>query len=320
MESLSGNSEHDLQAFNPHLIVNEVLRMLSSSMPSTVIIHEAIDKGCGEIFADPTNIHQIVMNLCTNALHAMENETGTLTVRLYGREVVDEDIVYESGVSAGPFVVLSVSDTGHGMDESTKKHIFEPYFTTKMMDKGTGMGLAVIHGIVHDYKGFVRVESTLGEGSTFSVYIPTLQERTSKPESLPFKESGHKVILFAGNERILVVDDEPLLVKIYKKQLEICGYSVTGATDSRDALEKFSAQPEQFDLLITDQTMPSLSGVELAKEVQKIRPTLPIILCTGHSDVVSKEDALAMGIRKYVSKPIYGDELFQAIREVLDEK
>ena len=317
--AFSRKSEHHLQSLNPHLIVKEALRMLGSSLPSTLIIQEDIDKECGKIWADPTNIHQIMMNLCTNALHAMKKEKGTLTVRLYRREIAAEEIVYESGVSAGPFVVLSVSDTGCGMDEATKERIFEPYFTTKEMDKGTGLGLAVVHGIIQDYKGFIRVESTPVEGSTFSVYIPALQGEAASPEDSASKESKQEAPLLTGNERILVVDDELLLVQIHKKQLEGCGYAVTITTESRDALEKIRAQPEQFDLLITDQTMPRLSGVELTKEVQKIRPALPIILCTGHSDIVSKEDALAIGIKKYVTKPIYKDELLLAIREVLDE-
>ncbi|MCK5196303.1 MAG: PAS domain-containing protein, partial [Desulfobulbaceae bacterium] len=160
--TFSRKSEHNLQSLNPHLIATEALRMLHSSLPSTIIIHEDIDKGCGKIWADPTNIHQIMMNLCTNALHAMEKEKGTLTVKLYRREVAAEEIVYESGVTAGLFIVLSVSDTGHGMDAVTKERIFEPYFTTKEMGKGTGMGLAVIHGIIQDYKGFIRVDSTPG--------------------------------------------------------------------------------------------------------------------------------------------------------------
>ena len=318
--TFSRKSEHHLQSLNPHLMVKEALRLLSSSLPSTLILQEDIDKGCGKIWADPTNIHQIMMNLCTNALHAMEDEKGTLTVRLYRREIAAEEIVYESGVSAGPFVVLSVSDTGCGMDEATKERIFEPYFTTKEMDKGTGLGLAVVHGIIQDYKGFIRVESTPVEGSTFSVYIPALQGEAASPEDSASKESKQEAPLLTGNERILVVDDELLLVQIHKKQLEGCGYTVTITTESRDALEKIRAQPEQFDVLITDQTMPRLSGVALAKAVMKIRPDMPIILCTGYSDVVSKEEALSMGIKRYVSKPIYGDELLLAVRDVLDER
>ena len=318
--TFSRKSEHNLQSLNPHLIATEALRMLHSSLPSTIIIHEDIDKGCGKIWADPTNIHQIMMNLCTNALHAMEKEKGTLTVKLYRREVAAEEIVYESGVTAGLFIVLSVSDTGHGMDAVTKERIFEPYFTTKEMGKGTGMGLAVIHGIIHDYKGFIKVDSTPGEGSTFSVYIPALQEEATSLEDSASKESENEVPLPTGNERILVVDDEPILVRAHKRQLTRLGYRVTVTTDSKDALEKIHSHPEEFDLLITDQTMPGLSGVELAAAVHKIKPDIPIILCTGHSDVVTKEDALAMGIKKYVSKPIYRDELSQAIREVLDEK
>ncbi|MCK5405098.1 MAG: response regulator, partial [Desulfobulbaceae bacterium] len=165
-----------------------------------------------------------------------------------------------------------------------------------------------------------RVDSTPGEGSTFSVHIPALQEEAAPLKDSVPKESEQASPLPTGNERILVVDDELLLVQIHKKQLEGCGYTVTITTESRDALEKIRAQPEQFDVLITDQTMPRLSGVALAKAVMEIRPDMPIILCTGYSDVVSKEEALSMGIKRYVSKPIYGDELLLAVRDVLDER
>ncbi|MEN8188719.1 MAG: PAS domain S-box protein [Thermodesulfobacteriota bacterium] len=316
--TFSRKSEHQLQQLSPHLIVREVLNMLHSSLPSTVVIVEDIDRRCGKILADPTNIHQILINLCTNALHAMENEKGILTIKLSQKAIAADEIRHEAEVTAGPFIVLSISDTGCGMDEEVKERIFEPFFTTKEAGKGTGMGLSVVHGIVHDYKGFLTVESFPGKGSTFSVYLPLVKEESSDDIAPATTEEIYDETSLRGTERILVVDDEPLLVKVNELQLRQLGYRVTGTTDSRDALHTIQTDPEQFDLIITDQTMPGLSGIELAKEVQKINPMLPIILCTGHSDIVTKEKALTLGIKRYVSKPILKDELLQAIRDVLD--
>jgi CheY-like chemotaxis protein len=201
------------------------------------------------------------------------------------------------------------------MSPETVAHIFDPYFTTKEMGKGTGLGLAVVHGIIETYKGFIEVESEPGHGSTFRIFIPALEkdisipEKSKQPESLPF-----------GTERILIVDDEPLLVRINQRLLENYGYTVTGVTDSREALAKVQADPKQFDLIVSDQTMPGLTGSELAKAVLKIAPFMPIIICTGHSAVTSADDAYAMGIKRYLYKPVEGDTLAATIRMVLDEQ
>ncbi|BCO08014.1 hypothetical protein GF1_03900 [Desulfolithobacter dissulfuricans] len=317
--TFSRKTSSDPQPLKPHLVVKDTLHMLRSTLPTTITIEEDIDQECGTILADPTNIQQIVVNLCTNALHAMENQKGTLRVSLHRRQIGDAELIGEAEVSAGPFVVLTVSDTGCGMDQTLLDRIFEPYFTTKEMGKGTGLGLAVLHGIVQSYKGFVRVESTPGKGSSFSIFLPALQEITSEPEDLASETSPAETSPLMGHERILIVDDELLLVRAGQRMLEYYGYKVTAVTDSRDALEKIQADPEQFDLLISDQTMPGLTGFELAQTVLEIKPDMPIILCTGHSEVVSKEKALAMGIKKYLTKPIIGDTLVKAVRMVLDE-
>jgi len=317
--TFSRKTEHQLQALTPHPIIKEALLMLRSTLPATIEIKQDIDKECGNIEADPTNIHQIMVNLCSNALHAMDQQKGTLTVRLSREDLETGDVEAYENVAAGSFVVFSVSDTGHGMDTKTMQRVFEPYFTTKEVGEGSGIGLAVIHGIVQDYKGFVRVVSTPGQGSTFSVYLPLLEENAAAEDDQVTPQKN-EVSLPQGSGRILVVDDEELLVRVNKRRLEYAGYTVTATTNSEEALEKIRAHPEQFDLLITDQTMPNMSGVELTREVHKINPDMPVIMSTGHSDLVTKEEALEMGISKYVVKPIQGNELLDAVGEVLDEK
>ena len=309
--TFSRKSTQDLQSCMPHLIVKEALKMLRSTLPTTIGIEEKIVSDCGSIMADPINVHQTVVNLCTNAFHAMENEKGTLSVSLYRKEIGAEDIP-DSDVSPGSFIVLSVGDTGHGMDERTIQRIFEPYFSTKEVAKGTGLGLAVIHGIVRDYKGFIKVESKAGKGSTFLVHFPAIEDGVSV-QKITAGES-----LFTGNERILVVDDENTIVNLQKTILERLGYTTTATTDSRDAIEKIRSHPDHFDLLITDQSMPYLSGVELAEEVLKIKPNMPIIICTGYSSAITEEGALAIGIKKYAKKPVDKSTLATIVREVLD--
>ena len=313
--TFSQKTEINKRPLRPHLIVKEALKLLHATLPASIDIVEQIDPDCGTVQADPTNIHQIVVNLCTNALHAMSNEKGVLRVVLERREIGAEDLVGVQAASPGTFVVLSVSDTGCGMDKVTVGHIFEPYFTTKEVGTGTGLGLAVIHGIVQDAQGFINVISTPEQGSTFEVCLPALRENGLEGDVVV-----QDALLRHGHEHILFVDDEDFLVRVMQRQLEDRGYKVTVTTDSREALEKIRTHPEEFDLLITDQTMPGLTGAELAVAVKKILPAMPIILCTGHSSVLSREKSKAIGIDRYVSKPIMGNELFDAVREILDEK
>ncbi len=313
--TFSRKTETDKRPLRPHLVVKEALKLLHATLPTSIDIVERLDPDCGTILADPTNVHQIVVNLCTNALHAMSNEKGVLRVILERREIGAEDLIGVQAASPGTFVVLSISDTGCGMDPVTVDHIFEPYFTTREVGTGTGLGLAVTHGIVQDLQGVIKVKSTPQEGSTFEVYIPVLQENDLMVDGS--EQDAHPP---RGHEHILFVDDEDFLVQVMQRQLEDYGYRVTVTTDSREALEKIRTQPEKFDLLITDQTMPGLTGAELAEAVKKILPELPIILCTGHSRVLSREKSKAIGIERYITKPIMGNELFDAVRKVLDEK
>lgn len=313
--TFSRKTESSKTPLHPHLIVKEALKLLRATLPTTIRIEEDIDSNSGTVLADPTNIHQMVVNLCTNALHAMAEEKGTLSVSLRRQELSAEELTGETEASPGPFVVLSVSDTGCGMDRETLDRIFEPYFTTKEVGTGTGLGLAVVHGIAQSVQGFVRVKSTPGEGSTFAVYIPALQEKDGagyEPVPIAPRQRGH--------EHILIVDDEAFLVKVTQRQLENLGYRVTGTTDSKDALKKIRTDPDGFDLLITDQTMPGLTGADLARAVKELKPTMPIILCTGHSSVLTKEKSQAMGIDRYIGKPVMGNELSDTVRSLLDEK
>jgi len=313
--TFSRKTESKSLPLRPHLLVKEALKLLHATLPTTISIEEDVDPDCGTILADPTNIHQVVVNLCTNALHAMSDEKGTLSVSLQRCEVRETDLNGEKNVSPGPFIVLSVSDTGSGMEQGTIDRIFEPYYTTKEVGTGTGLGLAVIHGIVQDAQGFIRVKSKPGEGSTFAVYLPLLQKKDGARDKSV--DTAHSQ---GGHERILVVDDEAFLVRVTQRQLENLGYHVTSTTDSKDALEKIRTNPDGFDLLITDQTMPGLTGAELATAVKEIKPTLPIILCTGHSSVLSPKQSQAIGIARYIGKPVIGNTLSDAVREVLDEK
>ncbi len=311
--TFSRKSNHYLESLSPHLIIKEALKMLRASLPATIHIQENIDENCGNIMADPTNIHQIVINLCTNALHSMENEQGTLGICLFRKTLKKNQIAEEVGESPGLFVVLEIKDTGHGMAPQTIANIFDPYFTTKGLGKGTGLGLSVIHGIIKDYHGFIRVDSNPGNGSIFQVYFPALMEETKK------KETPDIPPLPTGTERILIVDDEPSIVEVNKKNLEKLGYNVTITTESSWALEKIRSAPDQFDLVISDQTMPGLTGVELSLEILKTRPDMPIIICTGYSSVISEENSLTIGIRKYLKKPVSTNRLARSIRQVIDE-
>ncbi|MEN8258104.1 MAG: PAS domain-containing protein [Thermodesulfobacteriota bacterium] len=312
--SFSRKSGKQLQAVSPHLMVKEAVKMLRSSLPATITIQENIDGECGQVLADSTNLYQVVVNLCTNALHAMKDEKGLLTIRLSRQEIGAEEVVGEAGVNPGTFIVLSVNDTGCGIDEASRERIFDPYFTTKEAGKGTGLGLSVVHGIIKEYNGFIKVESEVGTGTSFHVYMPALEEELASPE-----ETEHEESLSPGTERILVVDDESMIAFMHQEALASLGYSVSATTDSVEALAAIRANPDQFDLIITDQTMPGLTGAELAQEILAIAPVMPIILCTGYSSVLSEEEALAVGIKKYVQKPVALNELVQVVRSVLDE-
>jgi len=312
--TFSRKSESKLRPMALYPLVREALQLLRSSIPSTIEIVSDLDPECGAILADPTNIQQIIMNLCTNAVHAMEKESGQLGVILSRRKFTNRRLDAGSAPLSGDFVELCVSDTGQGMGEEILEHIFDPYFTTKEVGKGSGMGLSMVHGIVHGLGGVIKVSSSPGKGSVFRVYLPALDTPSCAEE----EESALTDFLPTGKERILFVDDEEAIVDIHKVFWSELGYGVEVFSDSRQALQAFQSAPGRFDLVITDQTMPHLSGTDMSQQMLSIRPDLPIILCTGYSNVVSEQEALDLGIRQFVMKPVRFHELAKMARVVLD--
>lgn len=299
---------------DPSIIIREALKLMRSSLPTTINISEKIPKHCGTIIANPTNIHQVLINLCTNSLHAMEGEKGELTVELSRILLNKNDERLDSGSPAGPYIKLSVSDTGSGIDPDVLDRIFDPFFTTKDVGKGTGMGLSQVHGIVQGCGGFIHVDTTPGQGCSFHLYFPAV-EKTSTEDS----KTADTTPLPTGKESILVIDDEEPIATMLKTVLERQGYRVKTFTNSQAALEAVKREADKYELVITDQTMPYLPGIELAQEILALRPDIPIILCTGFSSVVSKQEAITVGIRKFLMKPIDRKELITAVRSLLDQ-
>jgi two-component system cell cycle sensor histidine kinase/response regulator CckA len=267
----------------------------------------------GNVLADPVQIHQVLMNLCTNAHHAMRERGGVLKVRLSSVHFHEEGTTAHPDLTAGRYVKLTVSDTGHGMDQEILPRIFDPYFTTKEKGVGTGLGLAVVHGIVRDHGGAITVQSELGKGSTFDIYFPLIQA-----EALADRAAEDEAPVGCG--RILFVDDEQVLVDIAKQVLESLGYLVETRTSSTEALELFKRQPYRYDIVISDLTMPNLTGEKLARELIRIRHDIPVILCSGYSEAMSKEEAKNIGIKAFVMKPFVRAEIAKKIKGVLEGK
>lgn len=293
-------------------IVKEALKLLRASLPSTIEITQNISSQSDIILADPTQIHQILMNLCTNAAHAMCNTKGSLNIELVPMEVTSTDASKHHDLLPGNYLRLTVGDTGHGIDPLILDRIFDPFFTTKKPGEGTGMGLSVVFGIVKSYGGTIIVESKVGVGTQFHVYLPLIKETTEQRK----EEAAEPAV--GGKGRILFVDDEEMLVQLGKDTLSALGYEVIGKKSSTDALRLFHSKPYHFDLIITDMTLPNMTGVDLAREILKIRSDIPIILCTGFSENISEEKAKNIGIRKLIMKPVPMVTLSKAIREVLD--
>ena len=269
--TFSRQSKQERTPLKIGLIVKEIIKLLRASLPSTIEIHQHIEAESDTVLADRTQIHQIFLNLCTNAAHAMRDESGVLEVIVAGELMDSEAVGQFSALNPGFYLRLTVSDTGHGIDDEVINRIFEPYFTTKEPGKGTGMGLAVVHGIVKSYGGDITVESKPGKGTAFHVLLPRIEA-----DALSITEK--KVEIPRGTERILCVDDEKVAIDIIQRMLENLGYKVTARTSSVETLEVFKNKPDAFDLVITDMTMPNMTGKELAKELMSIRPDIPMIL------------------------------------------
>jgi PAS domain S-box-containing protein len=295
-------------------IVKEALKLLRSTLPSTIELHQNIAAYPLMVSGDSTQLHQIVVNLCTNAAHAMREKGGVLDVNLGEVQLDAAAVSNYKDLQPGSYVRLTVSDTGHGMDADTLERIFDPYFTTKEVGEGSGLGLAVVHGIVRRHEGGIYVQSEPGQGTTFEILFP-MTERSQRlqtdTDSQPIR---------GGGERVLFVDDEEPLATLGERMLHRLGYRVTMKMSSLEAIELFRKDPGSFDLVITDYTMPKRTGIDLAREFLEIRPGIPIILCTGYSEMVSEETVKAAGVRAFLMKPLGLGTLAQTIRKVFDEK
>lgn len=304
-------SHEQLNPLRIQYIVKEVMKLMRSSLPATIELEQQIDNSCRPIMADPGQIHQLLMNLCTNGKQAIGADHGRLSITL--REVTAIELRAIPGLETttdGDYVCLDVLDTGCGMDQQMVERIFDPFFTTRIKEHGTGLGLAVVHGIVKKHGGLIAVESELGVGSVLHVAFPVTEQRVVAEVA-----EQHEVL--TGDERIMVVDDEPALGSVIKNILERLGYKVDVYTRSLAAVRKFREDPDCCDLVLTDMTMPDMTGSELAREVMSLRPGLPVIMLTGFSEVIDREKALQIGIREFLLKPVKKKVLAKVIREVL---
>jgi PAS domain S-box-containing protein len=293
-------------------ILKEALKLAQATIPRNIEIISHINTDCGMVSADPTQIHQIVMNLITNAYHAVEQTGGTINLELKETEFQKDDL-HDITMKSGKYACISISDTGTGIDKTLIDKIFDPYFTTKELGKGTGLGLSVVHGIVKEHGGDIRVYSEVGKGTVFHVYLPLLEDAMdSKTAAITRKYP-------TGHERILLVDDEEPIMRMEQMMLERLGYQVTTRISSPDALAAFKANPDLFDLVISDRGMPNMTGDQLAGELISIRPGIPIILCTGFSNDNDVKRAKAMGVKGFLMKPVAIGDLAAMVRKVLDD-
>jgi PAS domain S-box-containing protein len=309
--AFSRRSEQERKLVQLDGIVKECMQLLRGSLPTTITIRLDL-QDCPPVIADPTQMHQVVMNLGTNAYHAMREEGGVLSVRLQLAEVTLDSPLLLADLPQGNYVQLSISDTGLGMSEETMERIFEPYFTTKKVGEGTGLGLATVHGIVKGHKGHILVNSRPAHGTEFNIFIPI-----ATPGDVQNRDAAPRNRAWHGTERVLLVDDEPAIVAMLTRGLQSMGYQVEGHTDSMKALSVFTTNPDSFDILISDQTMPRLTGLELARHVLQLRPDFPIILATGFSDTVNEHSAREAGVRQFLLKPASPRTIAEHIRRIL---
>ena len=314
--TISRQDKQEHRAVSVEMIINECLKLLRATLPSTIELRKQIAPNLGQVPADPTQIHQVILNLCTNAADAMEEQGGILELKLEEVTLVSAGQGLQIGLHPGSYLKLTIRDSGHGMKPEILYRIFEPFFTTKAQGKGTGLGLSVAHSIIKNHGGHIAVESTPGQGSEFQIFLPRIY-CIEEPEKL-----NDSLMMSVASEKILFVDDEPDLVFAGRKILEKLGYDVVACTDGRRALQLFMQQPAAFDLIITDQTMPQLTGEMLAREILKVRADVPIILCSGNAPAMNSNLSLvkarAIGIREFMAKPYDRREMSQVIRRLLD--
>ena len=311
--AFSRRSEQQVQPLNICPIVKEALKLLRATLPASIEIQQDVPVEIHSILAEPGQIHQIMMNLCTNAAQALREKGGVLKVELTNHIMHKEQLFLKPDLRPGPYIKLSVSDTGEGIDPAIIGRIFEPYFTTKEAQEGTGLGLSVVHGIVKSFGGEVTVYSELGVGTIFNVYLPAITAE-------PYEEEVQIPLVLGKGERILFVDDEAMLVDVARQTLRRLGYNVKAHAGSEEALEAFQANPTDFDLVMTDFNMPKMNGVQLASEIRKVRPEIPIIVCSGFSERINEANIAEFGIDAFLMKPLYDFELSDAIHKVLEKR
>ena len=310
--AFSRQSEHSMMPLRIGQVLDDVFKLSRSTIPSNIPIVQNLQPDCGPVMGDPTQIHQVAMNLVTNAYHAVEKTGGMIAVGLKQAEIGPDELA-DPSCEPGDYAVLSVSDTGCGIDPSIMDKIFDPYFTTKKMGKGTGLGLAVVYGIVKEHRGDIKVRSIQGKGTTFDICLPLLK-RSAEPAA-----PGGADALQGGRERILLIDDDTAIAKMGKKILERYGYRVTARFGSLEGLETFRSAPEAYDLVVTDMAMPNMTGEQLAREILSVREDIPVVICTGFSERMDKQKAKAIGVKALLMKPVPKSELVQTVRNVLDE-
>jgi PAS domain S-box-containing protein len=312
--AFSRHVEQDKKPMDFKGVVQEAMRLLRATIPTTIEMRLSLINRPVIISADSTQVHQVLMNICTNAVHAMGEKGGTLAVELTEEEIHAGYLSREINLAPGCYAKLSISDTGHGIDPVHINRLFDPFFTTKKIGEGTGLGLAVVYGIVQDHGGIVKVASRVDKGTTFDVYLPVLADQTITPP-VPEKEA-----LPRGTESILFVDDEPDLADLGQNILSALGYKVSAYANSREALHVYQKNPKAFDLVVTDMNMPLLSGSDLAAEILKIRRDQPIVVMTGYSDYMDSDRAVKMGIRAFALKPLTRSMMATLVRKALDDK
>ena len=309
--AFSRKGDQDIRPIKIQPIIIEALKLLRSSIPINIEIQQDIDPKCGILNADPTQIHQIIMNLVTNAYHAVENNNGHIKVTLKEARIESSPKCFPQ-LAAGIYALLIVADTGVGIEKENLSKILDPYFTTKKDGKGTGLGLSVVQGIVTSYQGDMHIYSEPGAGTEFQIYLPLLEQNEENSIDLEMTP------IVGGSEKILLVDDEEVIVDMEKHMLEKLGYRVEAHNSSLDALKVFQTDPQAFDLVITDMTMPKLTGEQLSRELLSVNPDIPIIICTGFSEKMDKQQSVKMGIRGFLMKPASIVDLAQMVRGVLD--
>jgi PAS domain S-box-containing protein len=313
MLTFSQQKKNEFKLLQPHLFVRDAMTLARSFLPATITITERINENCGLLMVDPIQAHQVVMNLISNAYHAMEETGGVLDVVLDEIAVSDDNAVYP--LKSGSYIYLKFTDTGQGIPQSVQDKIFDPFFTTKKEGKGSGIGLSVVHGIIRSHNGYITVRSKEGEGTCFEIYLPVYTGNI-RPDNRIIADRP----LVKGNERILLVDDDKKVAFMEQHMLEKLGYQVTCHLKSTDALEAFRQNPQAFDLVITDLTMPDITGYQLAEQISGIRSELPIVLCTGYGEHINKKQYDLKGIKGFLNKPVTVKDVSHLIRDILDSK